>query len=161
MITKKITKDGKTYNVWKVSEKAGFYLAEDIDIESESALERITDMTALCGEFHAKINEKTAPDEQFPYLVRRSTGEKIVINKNIFKLGKDAACVDYVVDNNLTISRSHTDILHKKDGYYAKDKGSLNHTFVDGKKLEPERSVKLESGSLLQLSDEVFEFMEE
>lgn len=203
MTTKKITKDGKTYNVWKVSENAGFYLAEDIATEGGDAEELIADMIAICGELGAKAEEpsgenrtkdeeivsddteesgatdvfdelqKAADDslelkngtrklnEKLPYLVRRSTGEKIVINRNIFKLGKDAAYVDYFVDNNPTVSRSHADILRKKDGYYAKDKGSLNHTFVDGKKLEPETSVKLRSGSLLQLSDEVFEFMEE
>ena len=203
MTTKKITKDGKTYHVWKVSENAGFYLAEDIATEGGDVEELIADMIAICGELGAKAEEssgenrttdeettsddaeengatdvfdelqKAADDslelkngtrklnEKLPYLVRRSTGEKIVINRNIFKLGKDAAYVDYFVDNNPTVSRSHADILRKKDGYYAKDKGSLNHTFVDGKKLEPETSVKLKSGSLLQLSDEVFEFMEE
>lgn len=202
MITEKITKDGKTYNVWKVSENAGFYLAEDIDIEGEDARELIEDMTAICGELSARMeetsdnistHEETVPDdtdesgttdvfdelqkaadeslalkngtrrldEKLPYLVRKSTGEKIVINRNIFKLGKDAAYVDYLVDNNPTISRSHADIMRKKDGYYVKDKGSLNRTFVDGKKLEPEKSVRLESGSLLQLSNEVFEFIEQ
>lgn len=201
MITEKITKDGKVYNVWKVSENAGFYLAEDIDTEQESTQELIEDLTAICGELSAAAEEgsdKNAKEkkvscnadesgatdvfdelrrdadeslelkkgtrrlnEKLPYLVRRSTGEKIAINRNIFKLGKDAAYVDYFVDNNPTISRSHADIIHKKDGYYVKDKGSLNHTFVDGKKLEPEKSVKLEAGSLLQLSDEVFEFMEQ
>lgn len=161
MITEKITKDGKTYHVWKVSEKAGFYLAEEIDIESEGAVERIADMTAICGELCEKINEKAVPNEKHPYLVRRSTGEIIAINQPVFKLGKDAASVDYLVDNNPTISRSHANIVRKKDGYYVQDKGSLNHTFVDGKKLDPENLVKLESGSLLQLSDEVFEFMEE
>lgn len=203
MTTEKITKDGRTFNVWKVSENAGFYLAEDIATEDGDAEELIEDMIAICRELGAKAeepagenriaNEETVSDdteesgatdvfdelqkaaddslelkngtrklnEKLPYLVRRSTGEKIVINRNIFKLGKDAAYVDYFVDNNPTISRSHADIIRKKDGYYAKDKGSLNHTFVDGKKLEPETSVKLEAGSLLQLSDEVFEFMEE
>ena len=185
MITEKITKDGKVYNVWKVSENAGFYLAKDIDTEQESTQELIEDLTAICGELSGTAEEssdKNAKEkkvscnadeslelkkgtrrlnEKLPYLVRRSTGEKIAINRNIFKLGKDAAYVDYFVDNNPTISRSHADIIHKKDGYYVKDKGSLNHTFVDGKKLEPEKSVKLEAGSLLQLSDEVFEFMEQ
>lgn len=93
--------------------------------------------------------------------MRKRTGEKIAIDKNIFKLGKDAAYVDYFVDDNPTISRNHADIVRRDDGFYAKDKGSLNHTFVDGKKLEPEKPVKLVSGSLLQLADEVFEFLEE
>ena len=99
--------------------------------------------------------------EKLPFLVRKRTGEKIAIDKNIFKLGKDAAYVDYFVDDNPTISRNHADIVRRDDGFYAKDKGSLNHTFVDGKKLEPEKPVKLVSGSLLQLADEVFEFLEE
>ena len=66
-----------------------------------------------------------------------------------------------MVDDNPTISRNHADIIRKKNSYYVKDKGSLNHTFVDGKKLEADKPVKLESGSLLQLADEVFEFKRE
>jgi len=168
MATEKITKGSEAYNVWKVSDKAGFYLAGDIEAEDAQIQKLIEDMTAICGALSVKKEEtldienvRQESDEKLPYLMRKGTGEKIMINKDIFKLGKDAAYVDYFVDNNPTISRNHADIVRKKDGYYAKDKGSLNHTFVDGKKLEPEKLVKLTSGSLLQLSDEVFEFIEE
>lgn len=184
-----ITKDGKRYHIWQVSDMAGFYLAENVD---KAAARELTDsIMAACNAFitemettDALMNEDGSTEvfdelqrqaqeslelknstreleEKLPYLIRRSTGEKIVINRNIFKLGKDAAYVDYLVDNNPTISRSHADIIRKKDGFYVKDKGSLNHTFIDGRKLEPEKSVKLEPGSLLQLADEVFEFVEE
>lgn len=187
-VSEKITKDGKDYQVWKVSEQAGFYLADGI--AREDAQELIDRIIASCSALAVKMDaqeqasesgttqtfstlQKEAEDsvalknktrelnEKLPYLVRKRTGEKIAVDKNIFKLGKDAAYVDYFVDDNPTISRNHADIVRKDDGFYAKDKGSLNHTFVDGKKLEPEKPVKLVPGSLLQLADEVFEFLEE
>lgn len=191
-ISEKITNDGKDYHVWKVSDKAGFYLADGINREdAEELIDRIiascsalavkmeADMPAAdaakengtteafdalqkeAEESAALKNSARKLDDGLPYLVRKRTGEKIVINRDIFKLGKDAAYVDYFVDDNPTISRNHADIICQKDGFYVKDKGSLNHTFIDGKKLAPEKPVKLAPGSLLQLADEVFEFMEE
>lgn len=174
-------------HIWKVSEKAGFYMTEGLDKEAvcELAGNIITACNVLIEELkkEAPAEDGTTEvfeelkkeaeeslalknctrelEEKLPYLVRRSTGEKFVINRNIFKLGKDAAYVDCLVDNNPAISRNHADIVRKKDGFYVRDKGSLNHTFVDGRKLEGEKLIKLESGSLLQLADEVFEFIEE
>lgn len=187
--SEKITKDGKDYQVWKISDQAGFFLADGM--EGEDAVALIDRIIASCSALAVKLeadvciadkinaakdtnessitealkdipkNSTSEQKEELAYLLRKRTGEKIVIDKEVFKLGKDAACVDYVVDENPTISRNHADIIHKKDGYYVKDKGSLNHTFVDGKKLEAEKTVKLESGSLLQLADEVFEWKQE
>lgn len=199
--SEKVTKDGKDYRVWKVSEQAGFFLEDGIEGEdAEALIDRIiASCSALAvkmdaescaadepekevsekdanGDSTAKVSEKSQKQENVSavpqnnaseqnvksvYLLRKRTGEKIVIDKDVFKLGKDAACVDYVVDDNPTISRNHADIIRKKGVYYVKDKGSLNHTFVDGKKLEAQKPVKLESGSLLQLADEVFEWKQE
>ena len=93
-----------------------------------------------------------------PYIVRKRTKEKIVINRNLFKIGKDASYVDYCIKDNPAVSRNHADIVRKPDGYYLVDKGSLNHTFVNGKKLAEGEYRKLENGCLMQLADEVFEF---
>lgn len=185
--SEKVTKDGKDYRVWKVSEQAGFFLEDGIEGEAAEAL--IDRIIASCSALAVKMDaeacavsevknettEKAVKDSNITeasdepkkntnkcvYLLRKRTGEKIVIDKDVFKLGKDAACVDYVVDDNPTISRNHADIICKKGVYYVKDKGSLNHTFVDGKKLEAQKPAKLESGSLLQLADEVFEWKQE
>ena len=110
-----------------------------------------------------KLKNKTREleDEKAAYIVRKRTNEKILINRNIFKLGKDAAYVDYCIRNNPTVSRNHADIVRKADGYYLVDKGSLNHTFVDGKKLEPDEYRKLRNGCLFQLANEVFQFVYE
>lgn len=185
--SEKVTKDGKDYRVWKVSDQAGFFLEDGIEGEAAEAL--IDRIIASCSALAVKMDaeacavsevknettEKVVKDSNITeasdepkknankcvYLLRKRTGEKIVIDKDVFKLGKDAACVDYVVDDNPTISRNHADIICKKGVYYVKDKGSLNHTFVDGKKLEAQKPVKLEAGSLLQLADEVFEWKQE
>jgi hypothetical protein len=95
---------------------------------------------------------------KIPYLVRRRTGEKILINRNIFKIGKEESYVDYCIKDNATVSRNHADIVRKSDGFYVKDMGSLNHTFVNGVKLQQNEPKKLESGYLIQLADEVFEW---
>jgi hypothetical protein len=96
--------------------------------------------------------------KKIPYIVRKKTGEKIIINRNIFKIGKEDAYVDYCISDNPTISRSHADIIKKPDGFYVKDMGSLNHTFLNGVKLEQNVLKKLENGCLVQFSDEVFEW---
>ena len=101
---------------------------------------------------------KTIRKKMLPYIVRKRTKERIMINRNLFKLGKDASCVDYCIENNPAVSRNHADIVRKQDGFYIVDKGSLNHTFVNGKKLAEEEYRKLEDGCLIQLADEVFEF---
>lgn len=96
--------------------------------------------------------------EAVTYIIRKRTGEKVVINRNLFKIGKDASYVDYCVKDNPAVSRNHADIVRKQDGFYLVDKGSLNRTFVDGKKLEAGEYRKLDDGCLLQLADDVFEF---
>lgn len=105
-----------------------------------------------------KGKTKKLGKEAVAYIVRKRTGEKTVINRNLFKLGKDASYVDYCIKDNPAVSRNHADIVRKPDGFYLVDKGSLNHTFVNGKKLAVDEYRKLEDGCLMQLADDVFEF---
>lgn len=108
-----------------------------------------------------KLKKKTvllSDTKPAAYLVRKKTGEKVLINRNIFKLGKDEQYVDYCIKGNPTVSRNHADIVRKQDGFYVVDKGSLNHTFLNGKLIEPKKAQKLKKGDLVQIADEVFEF---
>lgn len=122
--------------------------------------------TAGVGNLQQKAKEsqklkeatKTIRKAVQPFIVRKRTRERIVINRNLFKLGKDASYVDYCIKDNPAVSRNHADIVRKQDGFYLVDKGSLNHTFVNGKKLAADEYRKLENGCLIQLADEVFEF---
>lgn len=93
------------------------------------------------------------------YIIRKKTGEKIYINTNIFKIGKDRDYVNYCVDENSAISRSHADIYTRNDGYYITDNASLNHTYVNGVMLMAHQQMLLTNGSIIQLADEVFEFV--
>ena len=130
---------------------------EDADDEGTNALDELqeaADDSARAKKQTAKLNDA----KQTPCLVRKRTNEKIMINRDIFKLGKDTDYVDYCINDNPTVCRYHADVVKKADGYYAVDKGSLNHTFVNGKRLEEKQYVKLADGDLLQIADEVFEF---
>jgi pSer/pThr/pTyr-binding forkhead associated (FHA) protein len=146
---------------------AGEY--EDLEYDSDETqaeVENKNSNTQLFGEMQKSAQESieikklttVLDSDDFPYLVRKSTGEKIIVNRNIFKMGKEKEYVDYCINDNATISRSHADILRKSDGYYIKDLGSLNHTFVNGVKLEKDETQKLEDGCLVQLANEVFEW---
>jgi hypothetical protein len=118
------------------------------------------DKTQVFDELHQNALESLEIKKlnKIPYIVRKKTGEKIIINRNIFKIGKEETYVDYCISDNPTISRSHADIIKKPDGFYVKDMGSLNHTFLNGVKLEQNVLKKLENGCLVQFSDEVFEW---
>lgn len=101
---------------------------------------------------------KSPGKEAVVFIVRKRTRERIAISRSPFRLGKDASCVDYCLRDNPAVSRNHADIVRKQDGFYLVDRGSLNHTFVNGKILAPDEYRKLEDRCLMQLADEVFEF---
>lgn len=93
-----------------------------------------------------------------PYLIRRKNGEKILINKPIFRIGKEKSYVDYFVNDNAAISRSHANIVSHEDGYYIVDTNSTNHTYVDGVMIQSNEEKKLSHGMKLRLANEEFEF---
>ena len=113
-----------------------------------------------CGEMIEDVYAETcllhAP-MRLPYLIRQSTKEKILINRDVFKIGKEKSFVDYYVEND-AVSRIHADIVRKKDHFYVIDQDSLNHTFLEGKKLPAKKYVKLKSGQSFRLADEEFSF---
>lgn len=94
---------------------------------------------------------------RLPFLIRQSTKEKILINRDIFKIGKERSYVDYYVDND-AVSRSHADIIRQKDNFFVVDHNSLNHTFLEGKQIPSKQYVRLESGQSFLLANEAFTF---
>lgn len=93
-----------------------------------------------------------------PYLIREAKGERILIHKTEFIIGKDRSVSDYVITNNTTISRKHASIFVKGVQYFVVDHGSTNGTFVNGQQIEPEKEVELSTNMHLKLSDEEFTF---
>lgn len=94
------------------------------------------------------------------HLMRTKTGERILLDKPVFRLGKEKSYVDYCVSDNTAVSRSHADIIYKNGQYYITDNNSLNHTYVGGAQLKGQTEVLLHDGDKILLANEEFEFIE-
>lgn len=94
----------------------------------------------------------------YPYLERTSTGETVMIDKAVFRLGKESSCVDYVVINNNTVSGSHADIITRKQKYFVIDLNSKNRTYINNRVLPTQYEVEIFDGDRLKLSNEEFVF---
>ena len=96
-----------------------------------------------------------------PYLIRVNTDERIMINKQTFKIGKAGMGVDYTISGNAAISRLHAIITGKDGEYFIKDNKSTNHTFVNGKIVNEGESEKLTNNCKIVFGDEEFIFKEQ
>ncbi|MBQ2943217.1 MAG: FHA domain-containing protein [Ruminococcus sp.] len=94
-----------------------------------------------------------------PCLVRVKTGERIKINKPVFRIGKEKSYVDYFIGDNTAISRSHANIHTDNGEYYIEDTNSTNHTYVNGKLINSNVKVKVVSGDKIRLANEDFTFI--
>lgn len=107
------------------------------------------------------IREKILPkmqeerQEQRAFVIRIKTGEKVEVEKSPFVMGKSSH-TDYTIQGNRAISRQHAYILKENGGYFLKDLNSLNHTFMDGKKIQGQ--MPLENDVFFYLADEKFQF---
>lgn len=97
-----------------------------------------------------------APEEMpMGYIRRMKTNEEVCLDKEQFIIGKSMSA-DYVIQDNNTISRMHAAITQGKDGYYLKDLGSTNKTWLGNVQItEP---IRLTDGMVFKLSAEEFEF---
>lgn len=91
-------------------------------------------------------------------LTRVSNKQKMYIDKDIFRIGKESDYVDFYVGDNPTISRSHADILKKDGMFYLRDNNAKNHTYLNGEMVTPGSLVLLEDNAKIRLSNEEFSF---
>lgn len=107
-----------------------------------------------------EVEKKTAPGvpKAMPYIVRVNTGERVMINKAVFKLGKSARGVDFSISGNGAISRVHAIIYQREDGCFLKDNKATNATYVNGEKLDENQEVLLKNDSTITLGGEDFIF---
>lgn len=94
----------------------------------------------------------------YPYLIRIKNEEKIVIDKESFKVGKDKNIVDYCVEDNNAVSRNHAHILIRNGGYFIYDNNSTNKTYIDEEIVPAYSEVEIHPGSRLRLGNEEFDF---
>ena len=101
------------------------------------------------------LNQEGKPN---PRLTRVRSKERIIIDKPVFRIGKERSYVDYFIGDNPAISRSHANIIIKQDGYYLEDMNSTNHTYVNDNIAIGGSAVKLEQGARIRLGNEEFVF---
>ena len=104
-------------------------------------------------------NNFSQPEVHFPTLERTLTGEKILVNKAVFRLGKERSYVDYFVNNNV-VSRSHADIIIRGKNYYIKDLNSKNYTYLNNERIPVQMEMQIYDGDIIKLGNEEFVFFE-
>lgn len=91
-------------------------------------------------------------------LIRLDTRQEIPISNVIFRIGQNIEGIDYVIENNTSISRHHADIMRKGTEFYILDNNSTNHTYVNNQQAMPGEFVKIKGGDRIRLSDVDFLF---
>lgn len=92
------------------------------------------------------------------YLIRTKNNEKIMLNKPVFRIGKEKSYVDYFIGDNTAISRSHVNIVARDEAYFVLDTNSTNHTFVNGAMIQSNVEIQISHGDKIRLANEEFEF---
>lgn len=92
-----------------------------------------------------------------PYLVRIKTNELIPIIKSEFMVGKSAEA-DYQITDNRKVSRRHATFRISNGECYVRDNNSTNHTFINGKLIQPEFEIMLSNDDYIRMGDEEFKY---
>ena len=93
-----------------------------------------------------------------PILLRIKNNERIIIDKPVFRIGKERSYVDYFIGDNSAISRSHANIVTRDGEYFVVDTNSTNHTYVNGGMIQSNVETKITPGTKIRLGNEEFEF---
>lgn len=93
-----------------------------------------------------------------PYIVRVNTGERVMINKAVFKIGKASRGVDYHVGGNGAVSKVHIIIYQREDGCYLKDNKATNGTYLNGARLDENEEKLLSNDATISIGGEDFLF---
>ncbi|MCI8465289.1 MAG: FHA domain-containing protein [Lachnospiraceae bacterium] len=93
-----------------------------------------------------------------PRLVRSRNYETILIDRPVFRIGKERNYVDYWVNDNALVSRSHANIITREGRYFILDTNSTNHTYINGNMIQSNAEVEISHGDRIRLGNEEFEF---
>lgn len=109
------------------------------------------------GEGETTVLQQMQYNNIVPYLVRVRTNELIPIEKTEFFVGKSPEC-DYQVVDNKRVSRKHCTFIISNGECYIRDNNSTNHTYVNGKLIQPGFDVMLGNDDYIRLGDEEFKY---
>lgn len=92
-----------------------------------------------------------------PFLLEVETGAKIVVTKEVFKIGRDPEQADYA-SNNKVVGRVHAEVVTADGEYFLIDKHSRNGSYLNGGKLSPNEKTKIKHEDRIKLANQEFVF---
>ncbi len=94
-----------------------------------------------------------------PYaeITRKKTGERVTVSAASFVIGRERRKVDYCIEDNSNVSRTHCKLVNNNGEVSVVDLRSGNGTYVNGVKCSPNASITLNTGDSLVLADEEFD----
>ena len=137
-------------------QKCGAYLGR-----GETEGEEPTTMTYKVDETGElqPIDIDTAVEQAGAALVIRSgggrAGESFTVDQDRMAIGRTPDAAVFLDD--VTVSRNHALLVHRADGYYIDDLGSLNGTYVNRRRIE---SHSLEDGDEIQIGKFKLSYLE-
>lgn len=129
------------------------FFAFIIELQKEEILKDDIDF----GEDETTVLQQMTYRNITPYLVRARTNALIPIEKKEFLVGKTAEC-DYQINDNRKISRLHCTFRISNGECYIRDENSTNHTYVNGKMIQPGFEVMLKNDDYIRMADEEFKY---
>ena len=96
--------------------------------------------------------------EMYPYVIRKRTRERVVIDRNPFIIGRGEGS-DYSISDNRSITHQHAYIIQHDDQFYIVDMRSKNKTWRNAEQCTPGEEYLLSYGDTIRLADEQFEFI--
>ena len=81
----------------------------------------------------------------------------IELNKTPFRIDRERRSVDYAITGNPTISKKHIEVRFEKGEFQVYDEDSLNHTYINGKRIPKKTWSRIRTGDILRLNNEEFE----
>lgn len=99
-----------------------------------------------------------APLIATPFITQLRGGKSQRVDRFPFRLGKERSYVDFCVEGNPAVSRSHADIRCENGQYWIADNNSKNRTFINDQPVLPGQPQRLESGMHFFMANEEFVF---
>lgn len=132
-----------------------------LDDESTGLLNQYDENTGLLDEESTGILYEAKTQIVYPKLYRVLTGETIIINKPVFRIGKERSYTDYFVNDNAAVSRNHADIVVRENRFFVIDLNSKNRTFINNQVIPVRQETEICDGDKLRLANEEFVFYAE
>jgi hypothetical protein len=98
------------------------------------------------------------PLERHPYLesIGAHIGERVIINKDKFVIGRLGSMVDYVVQG-ATIGKLHAEITGNEGAYYIRDLNSKNGTYINDLRIPSNKQCDIRNNDKIRFS--TFEYI--